>query len=109
MTTAPTLVWFRQDLRVADHPPLAAALERRGPIIPVYICSPETEGDWPLGAASRWWLQRSLTALAAELRRRGSRLILRRGATGPSADGTNPRDFGRSHLLGAMLRAGGAR
>jgi deoxyribodipyrimidine photo-lyase len=78
---APSLVWFRQDLRLPDNPALAAALERRAPVIPVYIWAPEEEGAWPPGAASKWWLARSLADLAAELERRGSRLILRRGPT----------------------------
>ena len=32
--------------------------------------------------ASQWWLRRSLAALGAELEKRGSRLIVRRGPTG---------------------------
>ena len=48
-------------------------------MIPVYIWSPEEEGDWPPGAASRWWLHQSLRALDESLRERGSRLILARG------------------------------
>ena len=77
----PTLLWFRQDLRLADNPALSAALERRSPVIPVFIWAPEEEGDWPPGAASRWWLHRSLASLNAELEKRGSRLIIRRGPT----------------------------
>ena len=73
------LVWFRQDLRLSQNPALAAALERRAPVIPVYIWAPEEEGAWPPGAASRWWLHRSLGALADALEKRGSSLILRRG------------------------------
>lgn len=79
---APSLVWFRQDLRLSDNPALAAALDRDSPVIPVYIWAPEEEGAWPPGAASKWWLARSLADLGAELERRGSRLILRRGPTG---------------------------
>ena len=78
---APALLWFRQDLRLADNPALAAALERRSPVIPVFIWAPEEEGAWPPGAASRWWLCRSLAMLSAELEHRGSRLIVRRGPT----------------------------
>jgi len=58
---------------------MAAAQERRPPVIPVFIWAPEEEGAWPPGAASRWWLHGSLTRLAEELERRGSRLIVRRG------------------------------
>ena len=75
----PTLLWFRNDLRLADHPALAAALARGGPIVPVYIFDPAADGAWPRGAASRWWLHHALASLGAEIGRRGGRLILRRG------------------------------
>ncbi len=81
MNMKPTLVWLRHDLRLADNPALSAALERGLPVIPVYIWAPDEEGEWPPGAASRFWLHQSLTALEAELRAAGSRLILRRGPT----------------------------
>lgn len=73
-----TLVWFRQDLRLRDNPALDAAV-KRGSVVPVYLWAPEEEGEWPPGAASRWWLHRSLQALDADLRKRGSRLILAKG------------------------------
>jgi deoxyribodipyrimidine photo-lyase len=76
---APTIVWFRQDLRLADNPALDSAVKRGGPVIPVYIWSPEDEGDWPPGAASRWWLHQSLGALDASLRGKGSRLLVAKG------------------------------
>jgi deoxyribodipyrimidine photo-lyase len=47
----------------------------------VYIWAPQDEGSWAPGAASRWWLHHSLTALAHDLEQRGSRLILRTGRT----------------------------
>jgi deoxyribodipyrimidine photo-lyase len=75
------LLWFRQDLRLADNPALLAAVRHGGPVIPVYVWSSEEEGRWPPGAASRWWLHQSLDRLGASLRRCGSRLILRRGPT----------------------------
>lgn len=76
-----TLVWFRQDLRLGDNPALTAALHRGRPIIPVFIWAPDEEGQWPPGAASRWWLHQSLAQLDASLRRFGSRLIVRKGPT----------------------------
>src|SRR5262249_14983829 len=76
-----TLVWFRQDLRLRDNPALHAALKRGEPIVPVYVWSPADEGDWPPGAASRWWLHHSLRALDESLRERGSRLIVAQGRT----------------------------
>lgn len=75
----PSLLWFRQDLRLTDNPALSAAVSGEGPVIPVYIWAPEEEGDWPPGGASKWWLAQSLAALNAALDRRGSRLIVRRG------------------------------
>ena len=75
----PVIVWFRQDLRLADNPALQAAVESGAPIVPVYLWSPDEEGGWAPGAASRWWLHRSLEQLASRLAERGSRLILRRG------------------------------
>ena len=75
------IVWFRQDLRLADNPALTAALQRGNPVICVYVWAPEEEGDWPPGACTKWWLHHSLTALDAELKSRGSRLIVRRGPT----------------------------
>jgi deoxyribodipyrimidine photolyase len=76
---AATVVWFRLDLRLADNPALAAAATRGARVMPVFIWAPEEEGDWPPGAASRWWLHQSLRSLDAALRRLGVPLILRRG------------------------------
>jgi deoxyribodipyrimidine photo-lyase len=76
---APILLWFRQDLRLADHPALHAALDAGGPVIPVYLWSPEEEGAWPPGEAARWWIRQSLASLDESLRARGSRLVIGRG------------------------------
>jgi len=75
--TAPSLVWFRQDLRLADNPALVAAVDRGAPILPVYIL--DEAGDWPPGGASRWWLHHSLVGFAADLKKLGAPLCLRRG------------------------------
>jgi len=74
-----TLVWFRQDLRLADNPALFAAASSAEPLIPVYVHSPGEEGVWTPGGASRWWLHHSLERLDAELHERGSRLCVRVG------------------------------
>src|SRR5436190_23869873 len=76
-----TIVWFRQDLRLADNPALHAAMKRGGAVVPVYIWSPEEEGDWPPGAASKVWLHDSLMKLHQSLQERGSRLVIARGKT----------------------------
>lgn len=77
--TAPVLLWFRQDLRLADNPALEAAVASGAPVIPVYVWAPEDEGDWAPGAASRWWLHHSLQQLQQRLQDKGSQLLLRRG------------------------------
>ena len=79
MKRNPTLVWFRQDLRLADNPALTAALARGGPVVPVYVWAPAQEGAWPPGGASRWWLHHSLAALGIAMEDRGSCLVLRKG------------------------------
>lgn len=71
--TAPSLYWLRQDLRLADNTALTAAAAR-GPVIFLYVLDDETPGDWRMGGASRWWLHRSLEALARKVP-----LVLRRG------------------------------
>jgi len=77
-STHPSLVWFRQDLRLADNPALEAAAER-GPVVALYVLDDETSGRWAIGGAQRWWLHHSLTALGKDLARRGVPLVLRRG------------------------------
>lgn len=73
------IVWFRRDLRLADHPALAAAARHHDHILPVYIHAPDEDGDWAPGAASRWWLHHSLSALNASLRKRQGVLHIRCG------------------------------
>lgn len=77
--TSTAIVWFRRDLRLADHPALDHARRHHEAVVPVYIHDPDAEGDWAPGAASRWWLHHSLTALGRRLDRRGSRLVLAKG------------------------------
>jgi deoxyribodipyrimidine photo-lyase len=86
MSNSPLLVWFRQDLRLADNPALRDAIATGAPVIPVYVLDDETPGAWAMGGASRWWLRRSLMALAADLAKLGSRLTLRRGPARAALD-----------------------
>jgi deoxyribodipyrimidine photo-lyase len=73
------LVWFRQDLRLADNPALRAASEGGRPVLPVYVLDDDAAGAWRMGGAHRWWLHHSLEALAAGLKALGATLVLRRG------------------------------
>lgn len=95
MTAGPALVWFRQDLRLMDNPAFTAGCSFASGVIPVFIWSPEEEGPQAPGAASRWWLHHSLTALQQALRESGSQLLLRRGSA--------------QTVLGELIRVTGAR
>lgn len=66
-STQPVIVWFRQDLRLADNPALHAAVGMEAPILPVYILDDVNAGAHALGAASRWWLHHSLHGLNTSL------------------------------------------
>ncbi|HEX2853107.1 MAG TPA: deoxyribodipyrimidine photo-lyase [Opitutaceae bacterium] len=79
MSASPTLLWFRQDLRLQDNPALQAAIARGAPIVPFYVLDETGEGRWPMGGASRWWLHHALASLDASLHELDSRLVLVRG------------------------------
>src|SRR5680860_1268539 len=101
---APVLLWLRRALRLRDNPALELALTLAnadgsvgagdrgrvagcggdvtavggGGLIPVYVMD-EGTNRWTTGAASRRWLSHSLLALDLDLRRCGSRLLIRSG------------------------------
>jgi deoxyribodipyrimidine photo-lyase len=93
MTSSPSIWWLRRDLRLQDNPALLAAASEPRPLLPVYVWDAEREPR-QTGAAARWWLRRSLATLDAELRARGSRLLVIRGPAAPA--------------LAAVARAAGA-
>ncbi|MGQ9724060.1 MAG: deoxyribodipyrimidine photo-lyase/cryptochrome family protein [Tepidimonas sp.] len=64
------LVWFKRDLRVQDHEPLAAAA-RHGPVLPIYIVEPSLWRQ-PDAAAQHWgFITECLRELDASLRATG--------------------------------------
>ncbi len=77
--TAPTIVWLRRDLRLADNPALHTAVARGGPVVPVFIWAPHEEKPWSPGGAARWWLHQSLSALQTSLHQLGLPLVIRQG------------------------------
>ena len=116
MSPPPTLVWFRDDLRVADHPALHHAAESGREVVAVYVLDEHGDGVRAPGAAARWWLHHSLQALTVELAARGVPLVLRRG---PAADeipqlvadtGADTvlwnRRYGPARAIDAALKAG---
>ncbi|GAA4217220.1 deoxyribodipyrimidine photo-lyase [Sagittula marina] len=76
MTTSPTILWVRRDLRLSDHAALTAAVSRGGPVIPVFIRDGLVD---ELGAAPKWRLGLGLEGYGEALTEAGSRLILRSG------------------------------
>jgi deoxyribodipyrimidine photo-lyase len=75
----PAIVWFRNDLRLADHPALHAAAASKRPLVCVYLHSAKSRTQRSPGAAARWWLHGSLQALEAALAKHGGRLTILRG------------------------------
>ncbi len=81
----PCIVWFRDDLRLSDHPALHAAAKTGSPVICLYVLDEESPAlrpphARPLGGAARWWLAQSLRALQASLVAAGGSLLLRKGS-----------------------------
>ncbi|HWJ09378.1 MAG TPA: deoxyribodipyrimidine photo-lyase [Nocardioides sp.] len=72
----PSILWFRRDLRLGDHPALLAAAAD-GPVLPVFVLDDALRE--PSGAPRRAFLLRSLRALDADLREHGPGLVVRHG------------------------------
>jgi len=72
------VVWYKRDLRVDDHRPLAEAAER-GPVLPLYVAEPSiAAGD---DFRPRQWtlIREALIELRARLAKRGQPLVVRCG------------------------------
>ncbi len=76
---SPVIIWFRNDLRLADHAALQAAVAEGRPVLPLYVLDECNAEPWSYGAAGRWWLHHSLSSLRESLNRLGGELCLRRG------------------------------
>ncbi|MEM9055425.1 MAG: deoxyribodipyrimidine photo-lyase [Pseudomonadota bacterium] len=72
-------MWFRRDLRLDDNPALTEAIKvSGGHVICLYILE-TSETLRASGGASKWWLDKSLRSLKADLEALGGRLVLRQG------------------------------
>lgn len=71
--------WIRRDLRLSDNQTLDQALHQATNVIPLFIVDPFFETSPYVGVARRQFLWAGLRALDADLRQRGSRLIVRHG------------------------------
>ncbi len=78
------MLWFKQDLRLDDHPALQAGLKAEC-LLPVYVLDPQLLqlndfGMRRMGVHRARFLLESLAALGGELRQRGSNLLVLMGA-----------------------------
>jgi deoxyribodipyrimidine photo-lyase len=74
-----TVLWFKRDLRVADHPALALAVAQGGAVLPLYIVEPGLWGQ-PDAAGRHWaFLADALATLRDDLAALGQPLLIRRG------------------------------
>lgn len=69
IVTAPVIVWFRHDFRLADNAALTAAVETGAPVLCIHILD-DAAGQ----VAARWWLGRALESFDAALRPLGGGL-----------------------------------
>lgn len=111
-----SVLWFRRDLRLEDHPALTAAAAQ-GPVLGLFVIDPVL---WSrCGPVRRAWLAASIRALAAAT---GDRLVIRYGdpavvvpevAAAVGADAvhitaeTSPFGVSRDRRVAAALEAGG--
>ena len=73
------VVWFKRDLRLADHAPLAAAIERGEPLLLLYIVEPTLLGD-PHYRGRHWhFIAQSLQAMNDELAMLGAQIQVLEG------------------------------
>ena len=74
----PIIVWFRQDLRLSDHPALDHAYRLDKSVLPCYVIDNRRENIAP-GRASNWWLFHSLKELNDKFLDKGGSLCIRQG------------------------------
>jgi len=79
MGIEPAIHWFRRDLRLFDHQALARAGEGGRPVIGLFVLDPTILERPDTGPSRVAYLAGALAALDAGLRRKGSRLVVRRG------------------------------
>lgn len=80
MPPAPVFVWFRDDLRLSDHPALHAAVQTGLPIFCFYVLDETSPQRRPMGGAAKWWLHHGLSALRESLTQLGGDLHIFEGA-----------------------------
>ena len=77
MTTS--VVWFRRDLRLHDHPALTTAQADGDRIAPLFVIDERLQAGRFRSANRLWFMRRSVSALATALEVRGAPLSVVRG------------------------------
>ncbi|MDX5401307.1 MAG: deoxyribodipyrimidine photo-lyase [Rhodobacterales bacterium] len=93
-----TILWFKRDLRVADHPALARAAAIGAPVLPLYIVEPGLWAQADADARHYGFLRESLVDLRGQLDRIGLRLVIRLGEAVPVLEALRAA-HGLSHLV----------
>ena len=73
------VIWFRRDLRVADHPALLAALDAADQVVPIFVVDRTLLDGRPSGPNRRAFLHGALQSLGDDIGSRGGRLVVRQG------------------------------
>lgn len=73
------IVWFRNDLRVHDHPALFTACEDADHVVPVFILNKQILSGEHAGSNRNRFLIESLADLKDSLKKRGSDLLIKNG------------------------------
>ena len=71
--------WVRRDLRLSDNPALSRAAAGGLPVVPVFVADDSLAAPRPAAAVRTAFLLSGLRALDTDLRRHGSRLVVRSG------------------------------
>lgn len=74
-----TCLWFKRDLRVADHPALTHAVALGDPVLCLYVVEPDLWRQSDASGRQFAFLRESLVALGEDLARRGAALVVRLG------------------------------
>ncbi|MFP4239540.1 MAG: FAD-binding domain-containing protein [Rhodosalinus sp.] len=92
------ILWFKRDLRVADHPALARAAASGLPVLPLYIVEPDLWAQPDASGRHYAFLAETLAALRGDLARLGADLVVRVGAAVQVLEALR-RTHGATHLF----------
>ena len=73
------IVWFRRDLRLHDHPPLAAALREHDRVVPLFVLDRRLLSGRFASPARARFMRGCLAELDGALKERGAGLVIRQG------------------------------